>query len=252
MQRFKSAGSAQASSVLMPPSTTPSTFNATSFPDPPCGFFEPRQRRSGKLRPLLHEVRVPRRAGRLPARYRDNAIVPGPASPLMVSEPRELALRQGHTGRTIVAHTSANGPSIRSARMAASAPSQIDHAAGGKIPGIRLRVPIAVPIWHICEQPIAHGHTNGGTMKPDLKNLLFELVAADYPRHRLASLARVEIETAWGDLSIAEIAELDAWLQAQQMATQGRDHVSWAYVRAALTSVQQIQGAYSNEVRRLP
>jgi hypothetical protein len=76
-------------------------------------------------------------------------------------------------------------------------------------------------------------------MKSDLKNLLSELVSADYPIHRLASLARVEIETAWGDLLAAEIAELDVWLEAQQMATQGRDHVKWAYVRAALTSVQQ-------------
>jgi len=89
-------------------------------------------------------------------------------------------------------------------------------------------------------------------MKTDLKNLVSELVGADYPTHRLASLARVEIETAWGDLSAAEIAELDAWLENQQMATQGRDHVNWAYVRAALTSVQQTQGAYANGVRNLP
>ena len=89
-------------------------------------------------------------------------------------------------------------------------------------------------------------------MKSDLKNLLSELVSADYPTHRLASLALVEIETAWGDLSVTEIAELDTWLENQQMATQGRDHVNWAYVRAVLTSVQQTQGAYSNGVRSLP
>ena len=89
-------------------------------------------------------------------------------------------------------------------------------------------------------------------MKSDLKNLLSELVGADYPTHRLASLARLEIETAWGDLSAAEIAELDAWLKNRQMATQGRDHVNRAYVRAALTSVQQTQGAYLNGVRSVP
>ena len=88
-------------------------------------------------------------------------------------------------------------------------------------------------------------------MKSDLKNLLSELVSADYPTHRLTSLARVEIETAWGDLSAAEIAELDAWLEAQQMATQGRDHVNWAYVRAALTSVRQTQGVHSDRGHRL-
>jgi hypothetical protein len=91
----------------------------------------------------------------------------------------------------------------------------------------------------------------GDTMKTDLKNLLSELVGADYPTHRLASLARVEIEIAWGALSAAEIAELDTWLEGQQMATQGRDHVNWTYVRAALTSVQQTQGAHSDWVRSL-
>jgi hypothetical protein len=77
----------------------------------------------------------------------------------------------------------------------------------------------------------------------DLKYLLNEFVNAGYPIHRLANLARLEIETAWSDLSAAEIVELDAWLEDQQMATRGRDHVNWTYVRAALTSVQQIQGA---------
>jgi hypothetical protein len=47
-------------------------------------------------------------------------------------------------------------------------------------------------------------------MKAGLKDLLSELVRADYPVHRLASLARLEIEAAWGDLSAAEIVELDA------------------------------------------
>ena len=89
-------------------------------------------------------------------------------------------------------------------------------------------------------------------MKADLKKLLCDLVNADYPTHRLASLARVQIETTWSDLSAAEIAELDAWLEDQQMATQGRNHVNWAYVRAALTSVMQTQGAHSNGVRNLP
>ena len=95
----------------------------------------------------------------------------------------------------------------------------------------------------------ARNHPGGHRMKTDLKNLLCELVRADYSMHRLASLARVAIETAWGDLSAHDIAELDAWLEAQQMATQGRDHASWAYVRAALTSVQQTQGAHSKGVR---
>jgi hypothetical protein len=80
-------------------------------------------------------------------------------------------------------------------------------------------------------------------MNTDLKNLLSELVSAGYPVHRLASLARLEIEAAWGDLSAADFAELDAWLEDQQMATQGQNHVKWTYVRAALTSVQQTQGA---------
>jgi hypothetical protein len=89
-------------------------------------------------------------------------------------------------------------------------------------------------------------------MKADLKDILSTLVSADYPTHRLAHLARRELETAWGDLSTAEIAELDAWLEDRQIATPGRDHVSWTYVRAALTSVQQTQGAHSNGVRSLP
>ena len=89
-------------------------------------------------------------------------------------------------------------------------------------------------------------------MKTDLKVVLSDLVSADYPVHRLASLARLEIENAWGDLSTAEIAGLDAWLENRQMATQGRDHVNWAYVRAALTSVQQTHGAYSNGGRSFP
>jgi hypothetical protein len=50
-------------------------------------------------------------------------------------------------------------------------------------------------------------------MKADLKNLHSELVGADYSTHRLAILACLENETAWGDLSMAEIAELDAWLE---------------------------------------
>ena len=45
----------------MPPLTTPSTFNATSSPELPCGPFEPRQRHSGKPRSPLNEARVPRR-----------------------------------------------------------------------------------------------------------------------------------------------------------------------------------------------
>src|SRR5262245_58503000 len=93
------------------------------------------------------------------------------------------------------------------------------------------------------------GATLGDRMKTDLKNLLCELVKADYPTHRLANLARLEIETAWGDLSAPDIAELDAWLEAQQMARQGRDHVTWAYVRAALISVQQMQGTEAPLIR---
>ena len=92
----------------------------------------------------------------------------------------------------------------------------------------------------------------GTPMKADLKNRLRTLVSADYPVHRLAHLARREIETAWGDLSVAEIAELDAWLEDRQMATQGRAHANWAYVRAALTSVRQTHGPYSNGGRGLP
>ena len=87
------------------------------------------------------------------------------------------------------------------------------------------------------------GETLGDTMKAGLKDLLSELVSAGYPVHRLASLARLEIEAAWGNLCAAEIAELDAWLEDRQTATQGRDHASWAYVRAALTSIQQTHGA---------
>jgi hypothetical protein len=36
------------------------------------------------------------------------------------------------------------------------------------------------------------------------------------------------------------------------MATQGRDHVSWAYVRAALISVKQTHGVHANGARPLP
>ena len=89
-------------------------------------------------------------------------------------------------------------------------------------------------------------------MKADLKNLLSDLVNADYPTLRLASLARREIETSWGDLSTAEIVELNAWLEDRQIATQGRDHVNWTYVRAALTSVRQTHGAHSDGVRGVP
>jgi hypothetical protein len=83
-------------------------------------------------------------------------------------------------------------------------------------------------------------------MKAALKGLLSDLVSADYPVHRLAHLARREIEAAWSDLTMAEIAELDGWLEDQQMATQGRDHVCWAYVRAALTTVQQTHGMHGD------
>jgi hypothetical protein len=85
--------------------------------------------------------------------------------------------------------------------------------------------------------------TLGDTVKADLKNRLSELVSAGCPTHRLARLARLEIETAWNDLSAAEVAELDAWLENQQMSTQVQLEVNWAYVRAALTSVRQTRGA---------
>src|SRR5260370_24929831 len=49
MQRFKSARSASASSACMLLSTTPSTFNAISSPDRPCGSSEPRRRANGGM-----------------------------------------------------------------------------------------------------------------------------------------------------------------------------------------------------------
>jgi hypothetical protein len=101
-------------------------------------------------------------------------------------------------------------------------------------------------MWSICALSPDSQQTGAAKrhgMKTDLKNLLSALVSADYPTFRLAALARREIETAWGGLSTAEIAELDVWLRDQEMTTQRQARVSWVYVRAALTSVQQTQGA---------
>ena len=51
LQRFKSARSAQTVQF-----TTPSTFNATSSPDPPCGSSEPRRLQNGKMRSQRHDA----------------------------------------------------------------------------------------------------------------------------------------------------------------------------------------------------
>jgi transposase-like protein len=48
-----------ASSVFMPPSTTHSTFNATSSPDRRCGPSEPKRRRSGKMPSQWHKPDLP-------------------------------------------------------------------------------------------------------------------------------------------------------------------------------------------------
>src|SRR6266436_5880583 len=45
-----------ASSACTPPFTTPSTFNATSSPDPHCGSFEPKLQHSGKVLSQRHDA----------------------------------------------------------------------------------------------------------------------------------------------------------------------------------------------------
>jgi putative transposase len=72
MQRFKSAGSAQRFLSIHAAVHNNSTFSATSFPNPPCGLFESRRRRSGKPRSPLHEACAVA-GGCCPNRYRDNA-----------------------------------------------------------------------------------------------------------------------------------------------------------------------------------
>jgi len=48
-----------AASVSMPPSTTPSSCNATSSRGPRCGPSEPKRRRSGKMPSQQHEIWLP-------------------------------------------------------------------------------------------------------------------------------------------------------------------------------------------------
>ena len=57
MQRFKSARSAQVFSASRPPSTTHSTFNATSSLDRRCGSSEPKRQRNGKAPLQRYEFR---------------------------------------------------------------------------------------------------------------------------------------------------------------------------------------------------
>src|SRR5580693_3770148 len=45
-----------ASSACTPRFTTPSTFNATSSPDPPCGYSEPKLLLSGAMRSQPHDA----------------------------------------------------------------------------------------------------------------------------------------------------------------------------------------------------
>jgi hypothetical protein len=64
-QSDDASASCSGSSQLDPPSassvctvqfTTPSTFNATSSPDPPCGSSEPRRLQNGKMRSQRHDA----------------------------------------------------------------------------------------------------------------------------------------------------------------------------------------------------
>ena len=60
-------------SASMPPSTTHSTFNATSSPGPRCGPSEPKRRRSGKMPSQRYEIFVCPRPASARDRYRDKA-----------------------------------------------------------------------------------------------------------------------------------------------------------------------------------
>jgi hypothetical protein len=80
-------------------------------------------------------------------------------------------------------------------------------------------------------------------VKPNIKNVLSALVGAEYSAPRLSRLARQQMEAIWDDLSAREISKLDAWLNDQVMAAQGRPQIEWTYIRAAFTSMQQARGS---------
>jgi hypothetical protein len=73
MQRFKSAGSAQRFLSTTPPSTTTSTFSATSSPDRRCGPFEPKRWPDGRQQSPLPDTRVTLACSSARAGCRDKA-----------------------------------------------------------------------------------------------------------------------------------------------------------------------------------
>lgn len=75
-----------------------------------------------------------------------------------------------------------------------------------------------------------------------LKEQLAALVGAGLPKPRLGAVAWAQIDAEYDGLSAKEMAELVAWLETQRAAAvTARTDAEWIFIRAALTSAQQMR-----------
>jgi hypothetical protein len=81
-----------------------------------------------------------------------------------------------------------------------------------------------------------------------IKDRLSALVGAGYMAHRFSNLALAEVDGRWGDLSVADISQLAAWLRERQSATNSEVRVEWTYILAAFASVWQIRDPSSAQL----